>query len=165
MGNVVSTRLCSRLTCEQNRSNHVVTFSSTDPFRVTPPLFFLIQGTSWWHKLRRASSSWNHALEKEKEILKRGNTWQHAVGRCQQAAWQLAVAHKPQKSCLLQMVTDGGVSWTAYPSDTAPRHPSGGLEKAGGWCFSAPPSLNSIAGVIAMTLWSRVGSEIISLMR
>lgn len=136
--------------------------TSFPPF---PSPFFLIQGTSWSHWLRSASSSWNHVLEREKEILKRGNTWQHAVGRCQQAACQLAVARKPQECLLLQIKADGWVSWMAYPSDTAPRHPSGGLQKAGGWCFSAPFRLSSIAGVTAMTLGSQVGSEIICLMR
>lgn len=129
------------------------------------PIFLLIQGTSRSHWLRSASSSWNHTLEREKEILKRGNTWQHAVGRCQQAACQLAVAHKPHKCLLLHMKADGWVSWIAYLSVTAPCHPSGGLQKIGGRCCSAPSCLNSIAGVTAMTLWSQVGSEIISRMR
>lgn len=41
MGNVVSIRLHSRSTCEQNHSNHVLTFFPTDPFWVSrlPPFF------------------------------------------------------------------------------------------------------------------------------
>lgn len=118
-GSVVSTEVCFWWTPEQN---HYKTPSDLFPLRTLSGFPFPAPSvTSFTPRhvlatLRNASSSQNQALEREKEILTRGNTWQHAVVRCWHAACQLAVARETQKCILLRMEADGWVSWVAFPT-------------------------------------------------